>query len=105
MDPMIDPLRSLRWTALVEAVSWPVLLFVAMPLKHWWGIPGPVRYIGMAHGVLFMLLIWFLARAHFERQWPVGRLMRIFVASLVPVWPFFLDREVRGWIAESAAAA
>jgi integral membrane protein len=54
--------------------------------------------------VLFLLLIWFLVRAHLERGWQVSRLLLVFVASLVPLWPFFLDRDIRRWIAASRPA-
>jgi integral membrane protein len=104
MGRMPDVLQSLRKVALVEAVSYLVLLLVAMPLKWIWQLPAAVRYVGMAHGVLFLLLIWFLVRAHLERGWQVSRLLLVFVASLVPLWPFFLDRDIRRWIAASRPA-
>lgn len=101
---MADPLPLLRRTSLVEAVSYVLLLGIAMPLKHVWGWPWGVRVLGMAHGVLFLLLIWFLLRARFEKQWPQARLWLVFGASLVPIWPFLLDRRIRGWIAERPTA-
>jgi integral membrane protein len=55
----------------------------------------------MLHGVLFLLVVWLLLRAHFEHRWPMRRVALMFVASLVPVWPFLLDRRVRQWIAET----
>ena len=101
---MADPLPLLRRTSLVEAVSYLLLLGIAMPLKYFWGWPYAVKVLGMAHGVLFLLLIWFLLRARFERRWPVERLWLVFLASLVPLWPFFLDRRIRGWMAQELPA-
>lgn len=101
---MPSPLRALRVTALVEAVSYLILLGIAMPLKYAWGSPMAVRVFGMLHGVLFLLQVWLLLRAHFEYQWPRTRLWLLFGASLVPIWPFFLDRRVRLWIATTPAA-
>ncbi|MBL8724153.1 MAG: DUF3817 domain-containing protein [Planctomycetes bacterium] len=94
---MRDPLPLLRLVSLVEAVSYLLLLLVAMPLKYVWGWPWAVRVLGMAHGVLFLLLTWLLVRARFEAGWPLRRLLLVFVASLVPVWPFVLDRSLRVW--------
>jgi integral membrane protein len=102
---MAGPLVQLRWIALIEAVSYVLLLGVAMPLKYWAGDPRAVKVLGMGHGVLFLLLVWLLARAVFEARWPVGRVLLLFVASLVPIWPFLLDRRVKAWIAASAAAS
>ncbi|MFM1873176.1 MAG: hypothetical protein RL398_2598 [Planctomycetota bacterium] len=100
---MSDPLPWLRRISLIEAVSYLLLLGIAMPLKYVWAMPLAVSVAGMVHGLLFLLLIWMLARAKFERKWPTGRLVLIFVASLVPIWPFLLDRRLAGWIADSAA--
>jgi integral membrane protein len=100
---MAGPLVQLRWIALIEAVSYVLLLGVAMPLKYWAGDPRAVKVLGMGHGVLFLLLVWLLARAVFEARWPVGRALLVFVASLVPIWPFVLDRRMREWTAGPAA--
>lgn len=94
----------LRRVCLIEAVSYLALCFVAMPIKYIEALghnPLPVRVLGMIHGVLFLLMIWFLLRARIEKGWPMARLGKILLASLVPVWPFLIDAQVRGWIAET----
>lgn len=101
--PMADPLLFLRRVCLIEAVSYLLLCFVAMPLKYFWDMPLAVRVMGMIHGVLFLLMIWFLLRARIEKNWPPRRLWLVFGASFVWFWPFFLDRHVRQWIAETPA--
>ena len=90
-------LQALRVVTLVEAVSYLVLVGVAMPLKYWWGEPLAVRIFGMIHGVLFLLMVWLLLRARFEAKWGMDRLWLVFVASLFPIWPFFVDRRLRAW--------
>lgn len=97
-------LRRIRMTSLTEAVSYLLLVGVAMPLKYVWGIALAVQIVGMIHGVLFMILIWLLIRAGFESPWPKSRLWLLAMASLVPLVPFFLDRRVRSWIAETHEA-
>lgn len=94
-------LSRLRITSLTEAVSYLLLMAVAMPLKYMAGMPIFVQVIGMIHGVLFLILLWFLMRANFETAWPKSRLWQLALASLVPFVPFFLDRKVRRWIAET----
>jgi integral membrane protein len=49
-------LGRLRIVAFLEGVSYLVLLGIAMPLKYIAGIPQAVRVVGMAHGVLFVLV-------------------------------------------------
>jgi integral membrane protein len=97
-------LRYLRLASLTEAVSYLLLMGIAMPLKYAWGMPLAVQIMGMIHGVLFLILIWLLVRTGFESTWPKSRLWLLALASLVPLVPFFLDRRVRGWIAATEAA-
>ena len=52
--PLILPL--LRITSLTEAVSFLLLMFVAMPLKYMLGFGLAVQVVGMIHGVLFTIL-------------------------------------------------
>jgi len=94
-------LSRLRITSLTEAVSYLLLMAVAMPLKYIWGMPLAVQVIGMIHGVLFLMLLWFIVRANYETPWPRSRLWLLAFASLVPLMPFFLDRKVRAWIGET----
>ena len=100
---MADPLVSLRRATFVEAVSF-VMLLAAMWVKYGAQMPIGmllVRITGSIHGGLFVWLCWCLLRAHRERQWPIARLAAIFVASLVPIVPFFLDRKFPAWIKAS----
>jgi integral membrane protein len=98
---MFGSLQALRVFALVEAVSYLLLVGIAMPLKYAWDMPMAVSVCGMVHGILFLLVVWLAMRAHFERRWPKGRVALLLVASLVPIWPFLLDRRVRQWIDET----
>ncbi len=100
---MPSPVRLLRVAALAEAVSYLALLAIAMPLKYAWGMPLAVTVVGMVHGVLFLAVSWLLVRARMEAGWSWQRVRLVFFASIVPVWPFFLDRRVRQWVAETAS--
>lgn len=99
---MANPLTALRRVCVVEAVSYFVLLTVAMPLKYSCSLLWPVRVFGMVHGLLFLLMIWLLLRARLERAWPVSRLWLLFAASLLPLVPFWLDARVAQWVRDSA---
>ena len=99
------PLAALRIVLLVEAISYLVLLGIAMPLKYWYGKPMAVRVSGMIHGVLFLLMIWLLLRAYFEAKWSRRRVWLVVAASIVPLWPFAMDRRVKQWVHDSAPPA
>ncbi len=90
-----------RTAALVEGVSYVLLLFVAMPLKYLAELPIYVRIVGTLHGALFVWLMLLLARGVFWRGRTFGWATRIGIASLVPFGTFLLDGRLR---AEELAA-
>ena len=49
--------QALRFVGTLEGISFLLLLGVAMPIKYIWGNPVFVKYIGMGHGVLFVLFL------------------------------------------------
>ena len=61
-----NPISLLRTLAMIEGASFLVLLFVAMPLKYFAGVPMAVKVVGWIHGVLFaavvMALVWTMIR-------------------------------------------
>ncbi len=85
-------LRAAGWA---EAVSFLLLLGVAMPLKYAAGRPGAVRVLGWIHGALFVMFCAALLRAHVRGRWPIGRSALVFVAALLPFGPFLIDRRHR----------
>lgn len=98
----MNELRQLRAVALMEGVSFVLLLFVAMPLKYLAGLPLAVRIVGSAHGLLFLLFMVALFRAATERRWPLQRSVLAFVSSIVPFATFAFDRSLRREIAALA---
>ncbi len=92
---VMTALRQFRIVALLEGLSFLVLLFVAMPLKYWAGLPLPVRIAGAVHGVLFVLFVPALLRAATEHEWPARRWLLAFGSSLVPFGTFLFDRTLR----------
>jgi integral membrane protein len=98
-----NPIEFLRAVALVEAVSFLVLLGVAMPLKYFAGMPGAVKTAGWVHGVLFIVFCVALARAVAVAKWPIGRTTRVFVAALLPFGPMAIDARTRRYAREFRA--
>ena len=79
----------------MEGTSYVVLLFIAMPLKYGFDMPLAVKYVGWAHGVLFMAYIVFEALAALEQKWTVTFSAAAFLASLIPFGTFVLDWQLR----------
>jgi len=84
-------LGRLRIVAVLEGISFLVLLGIAMPLKYIAGIPEVVRIVGMAHGVLFILYVVLLIQVAVERDWSWKKSIFAFIASLIPFGTFYAD--------------
>ena len=95
----MNELRRFRWVALLEGSSFVLLLFFAMPLKYWAGIPIAVRIIGMVHGVLFLAFVGALFQVALERGWSPRRWGLALLSSLVPFGTFAFDRSLKREIA------
>ncbi len=88
-------LGRLRAVAFVEGVSYVILLGIAMPLKYAFGMPEAVRVVGMLHGVLFICLLPVLLQAQMDRKWGLRFSILVFIASLVPLGAFWMDRRLK----------
>jgi integral membrane protein len=95
----VTELRQFRWVAFLEGLSFVLLLFIAMPLKYWAGMPLAVRIVGLVHGLLFVAFCGALFRVALERGWPLRRWGLAFVSSLLPFGTFVFDRSLRREIA------
>jgi integral membrane protein len=93
---MLDTvLGRFRLVGTLEAISYLLLLFVAMPLKYIADQPALVRWVGWAHGVLFVLYLLAALHAAIAHRWSFSRLFLAFFASLAPFGPFDFDRTLR----------
>jgi len=81
--------------ALAEGVSFLILLFIAMPMKYFMGMPEVVRVVGSIHGGLFLLYVGLLTAIHFRYRWPFMFSLYAFVASVIPFGTFMLDKHLR----------
>lgn len=84
-------LRVIGWW---EGVSFLLLLGIAMPLKYFADMPLAVRYVGMAHGVLFILYVLAALHTAYEYKWTWKRTALVLGASLLPAGPFVVDARI-----------
>jgi integral membrane protein len=98
---MKNPISFLRTTALIEGVSFLVLLGIAMPLKYLAGLPMAVKLVGWIHGVLFVVFCAALLQTMVMVKWPLARGALVFVAALLPFGPFLMDRRMRTYEADA----
>jgi integral membrane protein len=93
-------LLAYRIAAWVTGVGLVILVFVAMPLKYFFGQPLLVAIVGMAHGFLYMAYIVITLLLAERCRWrPVDALV-ILVAGTIPLASFFAERRVTARVRE-----
>ncbi len=88
-------IEKIRITVLIEGVSFLTLLFIAMPLKYLADLPQAVKWVGWAHGLLFIILCFFLAQAFLVGKISFKRALMVFIASLIPFAPFVINHKLK----------
>jgi len=86
-------LRQFLITSRLEGVSFLLLVFIAMPLKYGYDMPLMVKYVGWAHGVLFMLYMAQLLLVAIKLKWDVMKVVFGFLAALLPFGPFIFEKK------------
>lgn len=81
--------------AFLEGISFLVLLGIAMPLKYMGGMPLPVKYVGWAHGLLFVLYMITLLQVTLEKQWKWNKTGLAFIVSFLPFGTFWFEARHR----------
>jgi integral membrane protein len=86
----------LRWVALFEGTSLLLLLFIAMPLKYYMGMPEAVKIVGIAHGILFLSFLVILFSHAAKRELGLMKTIAGFFASFIPFGTFVFKAKVLG---------
>ena len=85
-------IKKFRAIGTAEAISFLLLLGIAMPLKYMMDWPMAVKVMGWIHGVLFVWYCYMVIEAGQALKWNFGRIFLAFLASLLPFGPFLFDR-------------
>ena len=93
-------LTAFRATAILEGISYLLILGLTMPLKYWADIGEPNKIVGMAHGILFILFVVLAAVFCWNKKWGLKRFLIFFVASLLPFGTFYADKKYLSQVVE-----
>jgi integral membrane protein len=88
-------LQRFRLVALLEGISYLILLFICMPLKYLAHYKNAVLYFGWIHGILFIAFMVLLLQVWIKYKWSFGKVLFAFIASLLPFGTFVLDRRLK----------
>jgi integral membrane protein len=96
-------LRNYRVAAWVTGVGLLVLVFIAMPLKYFFGEPRPVALVGMLHGFLYMAYIVCTLILAERCRWRPLEAVVILLAGTIPIASFVAERQVTRRVKEGRA--
>lgn len=97
-------LGRFRLIGLLEGGSLVLLLFIAMPLKYWAGLPEVVSVVGMLHGGLFTVYCLAILYTTFAVRWPLYYSVIAFIVAFIPFGNFVLDSRLKKLEIAKAAA-
>ena len=80
-----------RVIAILEGVSYILLLFIAVPIKYLLHNEQYVQMLGMPHGVLFMLYVIIAFLLQEKMCWGKKNMMIIMLGSIIPFGTFYVD--------------
>jgi integral membrane protein len=86
-------LTGFRITALLEGVSYLLLLFIAVPIKYLYEDPQYVKMLGMPHGILFMAYIVLAILISANMKWKTKTILLVLLASVIPFGTFYIDKK------------
>ena len=87
-------LKTFRYTAILEGISYLALFAISMPLKYLAELGEPNKYIGYAHGFLFIVYIALAIVLTKKYQWGLKRFGVLFLASLLPFATFISTKSI-----------
>jgi integral membrane protein len=85
--------NTFRIIALLEGVSYILLMTVGLYFKYQLGDPTYVKLLGMPHGLLFVayLILAFLIRDN--ENWNKTEFFIVLVCSVLPFGTFYVDKK------------
>lgn len=91
---MFPSVKQFKIIAVLEGLSFLVLLGIAMPLKYIFGYPEATQAIGMAHGILFIAYVLMVFLIRKQLKWNLKITFLALTASVLPFGPFVVDRKL-----------
>jgi integral membrane protein len=82
----------LRIIGYLEGISLLALLFVAVPLKYYFGSPNLTKALGPIHGAIFLLFVFNTLSVGVEQNWKFRTTTwKVILACFIPFGTFYID--------------
>lgn len=89
------PLGLLRLFSLLDGLSWVVLSYLSFIHNKLLGNDLSVSIPGRIHGGIFVIFLVLLYLTMVNRKWPIKRAALVFICSLIPFAPFWLESKLK----------
>jgi integral membrane protein len=89
-------INRLRVISIIEGLSFLFLLYHFIYTKRILGVEDAIKIPGMIHGVLFCIFCVALLNAKIVQKWTIKPPFWIFMASLVPFAPIWVEKWLVG---------
>jgi integral membrane protein len=87
-------IKLFKYIAIIEGLSFIVILAITMPLKYMMDMPMPNKVAGMLHGVLFIAYVYGVFIVKDKLKWDRRSVIIALVASVIPFGTFYVDRKM-----------
>ncbi len=99
LDNMTDLFKTkigrLRIIGYLEGLSLLVLVFVAVPMKYYFGNSSLSKALGPIHGAIFLLFLFNALSVGIEHNWKFKTTTwRVILACFVPFGTFYIDSKI-----------
>lgn len=89
------PIGRFRMMGFIEGLSLLVLLFIAMPLKYFAGMPEVVTIVGAIHGAFFITYLFFIAYTTYKIRWSFIWAITAVIVAFIPFGNIALDTRLK----------
>lgn len=90
----MSELQKFKLVNKIEGFSYLILLFVAMPLKYYFGFLIATKIAGMIHGLFVFAYIYQVIEAKKEAGLTAEEIAIYTILSLIPFGSFYTDKEL-----------
>jgi integral membrane protein len=93
-----SPLDRYRLLAYIVGVGLVTLVFIGVPLKYWAHSPGVAKYVGTAHGFLYIVYLLTCLELGIRYRFGPLRLLALASAGFVPFVSFIAERKTTAYV-------
>jgi len=84
-----------RIIGFLEGLSYLLLILIAVPIKYIFNLPSMVKYLGMPHGILFIMYLLASIIIRKNNQWVKNNFFLVLIASIIPFGTFVVDYKLK----------